>query len=47
VCNELGADVLFDDFQANDPRMLAEFFSLNTTTIPMTSWALLLAATPS
>jgi len=32
--------VLFDDVQCDDPTMLADFFSLNLTTIPFTSWAL-------
>jgi ribonucleotide monophosphatase NagD (HAD superfamily) len=36
---EVGIDVLFDDFQCDDPKMLAEFFSINQTTIPFTSWA--------
>ena len=39
ACRDLGIDVLFDDFQCDDPKMLAEFFSLNQTTIPFTSWS--------
>jgi len=40
ACRDLGIDVLFDDFQCDDPTMLADFFSLNQQTIPFTSWAL-------
>lgn len=39
VCNDLKVDLLFDDFQTNDPKMLADFFSMNQTTVPFTSWA--------
>lgn len=40
VCTKLGIDVLFDDFEADDPQMLACFFSANQTTTPFTSWSL-------
>jgi hypothetical protein len=40
ACRDLGIDVLFDDFQCDDPAMLAEFFSRNQKTIPFISWAL-------
>lgn len=39
VCNDLEVDILFDDFQASDNKMLAEFFSINQRTVPFTSWA--------
>lgn len=39
VCNYLGVDVLYDDFQYSDHAMLSDFFSINSTTIPMTSFA--------
>jgi len=39
VCNELGVDLLFDDFETDDPQMLADFFSLNQKTVPFTSFA--------
>jgi len=39
ACRDLGIDILFDDFQCDDPKMLADFFSLNQKTIPFTSWA--------
>lgn len=39
VCKEFDVDILFDDFETNDPKMLADFFSVNTHTVPFTSWA--------
>lgn len=39
VCNELGVDLLFDDFETDDPQMLADFFSMNQKTVPFTSFA--------
>lgn len=39
VCNELGVDILFDDFQYNDSQMLADFFTWNNKTTPFTGWA--------
>ena len=39
VCNELGVDLLFDDFQSDDPNMLGDFFTHNVKTVPFTSWA--------
>jgi hypothetical protein len=41
ACNALGIDVLFDDFECNDPAMLADFFSASPSTTCFTSWALL------
>lgn len=40
VCTKLGIDVLFDDFEADNPQMLACFFASNQTTTPFTSWSL-------
>jgi hypothetical protein len=40
VCNELDIDVLFDDFNHNDDKMIADFFTINSKTIPFTSWGL-------
>ena len=39
VCQELGIDLLFDDFEASDPSMLGDFFAANYSTVPFTSWA--------
>src|SRR5947209_7601840 len=39
VCREFPVDILFDDFEASDPRMIADFFSVNTNTLALTSWA--------
>jgi len=39
ICKDLNIDILFDDFVYSDPKIIADFFSVNTTTIPFTSWA--------
>lgn len=39
ICKKMGIDVLFDDFQCSDPTIISDFFSVNNTTIPFTSWA--------
>lgn len=38
VCNEMGIEILFDDFESSNPVMLADFFSVNTRTIPFTGF---------
>jgi len=38
ACKELNVDVLFDDFEASDDKMIADFFTVNDNTIPFTSW---------
>jgi hypothetical protein len=38
VCKDLKIDVMFDDFHNNDPKMLADFFAANDSTIPISSW---------
>lgn len=38
VCNEMDINVLYDDFECSDPKMLADFFSVNTKTIPFTGF---------
>src|SRR5947209_213184 len=38
VCNEMEIDYLFDDFEADNPTMLADFFSVAKHTVPFTSW---------
>jgi 3-deoxy-D-manno-octulosonate 8-phosphate phosphatase KdsC-like HAD superfamily phosphatase len=40
ACTALAIDVLFDDFEHDDPAMLASFFSLCPTTTCFTSWTL-------
>jgi hypothetical protein len=39
VCNELGVDVIYDDFQYDDNKMMGDFFTYNQRTKPFTSFA--------
>ncbi len=38
VCKEADIDILFDDFDYSDEKMVADFFSVNSKTVPFTSW---------
>jgi hypothetical protein len=38
ACKELGIDDLFVDFEADNPSMLADYFSAAQKTVPFTSW---------
>lgn len=39
VCNYLGVDVLYDDFESDDNGMMGDFFTYNQKTKPFTSFA--------
>jgi hypothetical protein len=38
VCKRLDIDVLYDDFESSDPKIISDFFLANSKTIPFTSW---------
>lgn len=39
ICKYLQINVLYDDFQSNDPEMISDFFEYNQDTIPFSSFA--------
>lgn len=39
VCTQLEVDVLYDDFQSDDPTMMGDFFSYNQKTTIFTGFA--------
>lgn len=34
ACNKMGINVLFDDFEGDDPKVQEEFYKYNTSTVP-------------
>jgi|GEM_PF-3435838 len=41
VCKTKNIDVIFDDFEHSNPKIVGDFFSVNEITIPFTSWGFL------
>ena len=41
VCKTKNIDVIFDDFEHSNPKIVGDFFSVNEKTIPFTSWGFL------